>query len=73
MVRADSAPLLQSQRILVSTIGRMAVGQDGQARTEPVAGTITLTSMVRNLRFVPLRNDGSKMDPINLEGRGAGF
>ena len=57
----DRQPLRQSKKILVSTIARMAIGPDKQARTEPVAGTITLTSTAKGLRLVPLAGDGSRM------------
>ena len=63
----DGRPLRQSKRILISTIARMAIGPDKQARTEPVAGTIALTSTVKGLRLVPLKSDGSKMDAIAPE------
>jgi hypothetical protein len=65
----DQQPLRQSRRILISTIGRMAIGPDKQARTEPVTGTITLISSVKDFRLVPLKSDGSKMDPIKLEAQ----
>jgi hypothetical protein len=66
----DQQPLRQSKRILISTIARMAIGPDKQARTEPVAGTLAFTSTVKGLRLVPLKSDGSKMDPITLEAQG---
>lgn len=62
----DRQPLRQSKRILISTIARMAIGPDGQARTEPVTGTVALTSTVKGLRLVPLKSDGGKMDAIVL-------
>ena len=65
----DRQPLRQSKKILVSTIARMAVGADKQARTEPVAGTITLTSTVKGLRLVPLKSDGSRLSAMVLEAR----
>ncbi len=65
----DRRPLRQSKKILISTIGRMAVGGDKQARTEPVAGTIALRSAVQGLRLVPLGSDGSRSNAIPLEAR----
>ena len=62
----DRRPLRHSRRILISTIARMAVGPDRRARTEPVAGTIALTSTVKGLRLVPLKSDGGKMGAIVL-------
>jgi hypothetical protein len=69
----DRQPLRQSKKILVSTIARMAVGADKQARTEPVAGTITLTSTVKGLRLVPLAGDGSRLSAVPLEARGGTY
>ena len=69
----DRQPLRQSKRILISTIARMAIGADKQARTEPVAGTIILASMVKGLRLVPLKSDGSKLAPITLEVQGGRY
>jgi len=67
----DQQPLRQSKRILISTIARMVVGPDQQARTEPVAGTLALASMVKDMRLFPLKSDGSRMDPVTLEVRGS--
>lgn len=69
----DRQPLRQSKKILVSTIARMATGADKRARTEPVAGTITLTSTVSGLRLVPLGSDGSRLSAIPLETRGGTY
>jgi hypothetical protein len=63
----DQQPLRQSKRILVSTIARMAIGPDKQARTEPVAGTIRLSSISQRLRLFPLQSDGSRGTAIPLE------
>ncbi|MFC1596358.1 hypothetical protein ACFL5Q_00230 [Planctomycetota bacterium] len=65
----DRQPLRQSKKILVSTIARMAIGTDKQARTEPVAGTIALSSTVKGLRLVPLKSDGSRSSAIPLKAR----
>jgi hypothetical protein len=65
----DKQPLKQSRRILVSTSARMAFNKDRQFLSEPVAGTVTLTSMVKGLKLVPLKGDGARMDAIPLESR----
>jgi hypothetical protein len=65
----DQQPLRQPKRILVSTIARMAIGPDKQARTQPVAGTIHLSSTVQQLRLFPLQSDGSRGPAIPLEPR----
>ena len=65
----DRQPLRQSKKILVSTIARMAIAADKQARTEPVAGTIALSSTAKRLRLVPLGSDGSRGTAIPLEAR----
>ena len=67
----DHQPLRQSKRILISTIGRMAIGPDKRARTEPVAGTIAFASTVQGLRLVPLKSDGSKMDAADVKSQGS--
>ena len=65
----DRQPLRQSKKILISTIARMVTGADKQARTEPVAGTIIVTSTAKGLRLVPLASDGSRLAAIPLEAR----
>ena len=57
----------------MSTIARMVVGPERQARTEPVAGTIALTSTIKGLRLVPLTSDGGKMDAIALEPKNGAY
>jgi hypothetical protein len=47
----------------------LAIGPDKQARTEPVAGTIRLSSTVQRLRLFPLQSDGSRGTDIPLEPR----
>ena len=65
----DKQPLKQSRRILVSTSARMAFNKDRQFLSEPVSGTVTLTSTVKGLKLVPLKGDGARMDAIPLESR----
>jgi len=65
--------LKESRRILVSTSARMSLNKDRQFLSEPVAGTITLASEVHGLRLVPLRSDGSTMEPIALESKGGAY
>ena len=69
----DRQPLRQSKKILVSTIARMAIGADRKARTEPVSGTIALSSTVKRLRLIPLKSEGSRLSAIPLEPRGGTY
>ena len=69
----DRKALKESRRILVSTSARMSLNKDRQFLSEPVAGTITLASEVHGLRLVPLRSDGSTMEPIALESKGGTY
>jgi len=66
MSLVNSGTARQSKKILLSPIARMAVGPDKQARTEPVAGTITLNSTVKGLRVVTLASDCSRGTAISL-------
>ncbi len=65
----DGQPLKASHRILVSTSGRMAVADNRNKDflSEPVAGTITLTSTVKGLALHPLKGDGTVMPAIPLK------
>jgi hypothetical protein len=69
----DQQPLRQSKKILISTIARMSIGADKQARTEPVAGTIALVSTVQGLRLFPLKSDGSRLSAIPLATTGGKY
>ncbi len=62
----DGQPLKDSRRILLSTSGRMATDKNRDFLSEPVAGTVTLTSTVQGLKLYPLRGDGGVMPAIPL-------
>lgn len=64
----DGQPLRSSRRILLSTIAR--VDPRMPTRTEPVAGTVELTSEVAGLRLIPLSPDGTRKPPIALTREG---
>ncbi len=69
----DRKALKASRRILVSTSARMSLNKDRQFLSEPVAGTITLASEAKGLRLVPLKSDGSTMEPIALRSKGGAY
>jgi hypothetical protein len=62
----DGKSLTQSMKVLISTIARMAVGAGNQARTEPVAGTVTLLSAIAGLHLAPLAGDGRRLGTVPL-------
>ncbi len=72
----DGKPLKVSGRILVSTNGRMGLANDNNKKeflSEPVSGTVTLTSAVKGLALHPLKGDGTVMPGIPLRQKDGAY
>ena len=69
----DEQPLKSSRRMLLSTSGRVLLQRNQPTLSEPVKGTVTLSSGVNWLRLVPLASDGSKMEAVTLRRSGGSY
>ncbi len=69
----DEQSLKSSRRMLLSTSGRVLLQRGQPTLSEPVQGTVTLSSGVSGLRLVPLASDGSKMAAVALGKSGGSY
>ncbi|MBT3290696.1 MAG: hypothetical protein HN380_25350, partial [Victivallales bacterium] len=67
----DGKPLRESNRILVSAVGRAVVQTERRQRfplSEPVAGTVAVRSRHGAMQLVPLAGDGTPMAAVAGQG-----
>ena len=71
----DGAPVASSKRMLITVMARVVENPDRKTPylSEPVAGTLTITSQAKGLKLVPLAADGKELAAIDVPLRDGAY